>query len=189
LGRGPSAFGSLRDGHPAATPGTVEIFAIIFAVPCGDPAFEGFRLIEAIALAVSPAAAPHARPERTGWNGFFIVEVGRTTRLLGGDAPQAHTLVGKENGRSRQQKLAELKDGIQAPALEKQNASAEQANGCEEDVVIPGQRRLEAAHEIKKCPAHREHNAHDAGPIEAGINHGVSPVGGSAFEALLMDPL
>jgi hypothetical protein len=85
--------------------------------------------------------------------------------------------------------LTELQDRIQAPTLEKQNATTQQANGGEEDVVIPCQRRLKAAHEIEKCPAHREHNAHDAGPIEAGINHGVSPVGGSAFEALLIDPL
>jgi hypothetical protein len=109
--------------------------------------------------------------------------------LLGGDAPQAHTLIGKENRRSSQQKLAKLQDRIQAPALEKQNATAQQANGGKEDVVVPGQRRLKATHEIEKCPAHREHNAHDAGPIEAGINHGVSPVGGSEFEALLIDPL
>jgi hypothetical protein len=34
--------------------------------------------------------------------------------------------------------LAELQDRIQAPTLEKQNATAQQANGCEEDVVIPG---------------------------------------------------
>jgi hypothetical protein len=34
--------------------------------------------------------------------------------------------------------LAKLQDRIQAPTLEKQNASTKQANGGEEDVVIPG---------------------------------------------------
>jgi hypothetical protein len=189
LGSGPTAFGALRDRYPAAPPRAVEVFAVILTIPCWDPAFEGLRLIEAIALPFSPAAAPHAGPEGTCGSGFFVVEIGRSARLFGGDAPQAHTFIGEENGRSSQQKLAELQDRIQAPTLEKQNATTQQANGCEEDVVIPCQRRLKAAHEIEKCPAHREHNAHDAGPIEAGINHGVSPVGGSAFEALLIVPL
>jgi hypothetical protein len=189
LGGRPSAFGALRDRHPAAPPGAVEVFAFILAIPCWDPAFEGLGFIEAIALPFSPAAAPHAWPEGTCWSGFFVVEIGRSARLLGGDAPQAHTFIGEENGRSSQQKLAELQDRIQPPTLEKQNATTEEANGGKEDVVIPCKRRLKAAHEIEKCPAHREHNAHDAGPIEAGINHGVSPVGGSEFEALLIDPL
>jgi hypothetical protein len=189
LGSRPTAFCALRDRHPAAPPGAVEVFAFIIPIPCWDPAFEGFGLIEAIGVAISPGAATHAWPEGTCRSGFFVVEIGRSACLLGGDAPQAHTLVGEENGRSSQQKLAELQDRIQAPTLEKQNATAKQANGGKEDVVIPGQRRLKAAHEVEKCPAHREHNAHDAGPIEAGINHGVSPVGGSEFEAQLIAPL
>jgi hypothetical protein len=138
LGSRSTAFGALRDCHPAAAPGAVEVFAFILAIPGGDSAFEGLRLIEAIALPFSPAPAPHAGPEGTCWSGFFVVEIGRSARLFGGDAPQAHTFIGEENGRSSQQKLAELQDRIQAPTLEKQNATAQEANGGEEDVVIPG---------------------------------------------------
>ena len=138
MGSGPTAFGALRDRYPAAPPRAVEVFAVILTIPCWDPAFEGLRLIEAIALPFSPAAAPHARPEGTCGSGFFVVEIGRSARLFGGDAPQAHTFIGEENGRSSQQKLAELQDRIQAPTLEKQNATAQEANGGEEDVVIPG---------------------------------------------------
>ena len=110
----------------------ISLFAFILAIPCWDPAFEGLGFIEAIALPFSPAAAPHAWPEGTCWSGFFVVEIGRSARLLGGDAPQAHTFIGEENGRSSQQKLAELQDRIQPPTLEKQNASTEQADGGEE---------------------------------------------------------
>jgi hypothetical protein len=184
LGSRPAAFCTLRNGYPTASSGAVEVFGFIVAFPRWDPAFKGLGFIEAIGVPIPPAAATHARPERTCGHRFFVVEIGRSAGLLGGDAPQAHTFVGEENGRTSQQKLAELEDRIQAPTLEKQNATAQQANGGEEDVVIPCQRRLEAAHEVEKCPAHREHDAHDAGPIEAGINHGVSPVGGSEFEAL-----
>jgi hypothetical protein len=95
--------------------------------------------------------------------------------LLGGNSPQAHTFVGEKDRCASEQKLAELQDGIEAPALKKQDAAAEQAHGGEKDVVIAGEGGLEAPHEIKQCTAHRKHYAHDAGPIQAGINHGVSP--------------
>jgi hypothetical protein len=76
LGGRATAFGALRDGYPAAPPWAVEVFAFIVAIPSWDPAFEGLGLIEAIGVAVSPAAAPHAGPERTCWGGFFVVEIG-----------------------------------------------------------------------------------------------------------------
>jgi hypothetical protein len=87
LGSGPTAFGALGDRHPAAAPGAVEVFAFILTIPGWYPAFEGLGLIEAIAFPFSPGAPPHAGPEGTSWNGFFVVEIGRSTRLLGGDAP------------------------------------------------------------------------------------------------------
>jgi hypothetical protein len=137
LGRGSPACSPLRNGDPTGATGAVEIVAFIVVAPRRNAPFEGLRFIEAIVLAFSPAAATHARTKGTGWNGFFVVEVGRAARLLGGDAPQTHTFVGEEDGRSSQEELAELKNRIQAPTLEKQNATAEQANGGEKDVVIP----------------------------------------------------
>jgi hypothetical protein len=95
-------------------------------------------------------------------------------RLLGGHPPQPHALVGEEDGGAGQQELAELEDRIEPPALKKENAAAEQAHGGEEDVVIAGEGRLEAAHEVEQRAADGQHDAHDAGPVQAGVDHGPS---------------
>jgi hypothetical protein len=44
--------------------------------------------------------------------------------LLCRDPAQAHTFVGEEHGGAGQQKLSELKDRIEPPTLEKEDASA-----------------------------------------------------------------
>jgi hypothetical protein len=56
--------------------------------------------------------------------------------LFGRDAPEAHTLVSEEHCRSSQEELPELQDRIKPPALEKQDATAKEANGSKENVVI-----------------------------------------------------
>jgi hypothetical protein len=92
--------------------------------------------------------------------------------LLRGDPTQAHTLVGKEDRGSGQQKLAELENRIEPPTLEKQDATAQQADGGKKHVVITGQRWFEAPHEIEEGTAHGQDDANDAGPVQAGINQG-----------------
>jgi len=64
-----------------------------------------------------------------------------------------------------------LENRVESPALEEENSAAEQADGCKKNVVIAGERRLEAAHEIQHCAANGQHDANDAGPIKTGVNH------------------
>jgi hypothetical protein len=59
--------------------------------------------------------------------------------------------------------------------LEKEDPAAEQAHRRKKHVVVPGQGGLEAPHEIEQSSPNRQHDADDAGPIEAGINHGFDP--------------
>ena len=110
-----------------------------------------------------------------GSGGLVVVEVGGTAGLFGGHPPQADALVGEEDGGAGEQELAELQDRIETPALEEEDAAAEQADGGEEHVVVAGQGRLEAPHEIEESPTDRQHDPDDAGPVEAGIDHGGSP--------------
>jgi ElaB/YqjD/DUF883 family membrane-anchored ribosome-binding protein len=69
-------------------------------------------------------------------------------------------------------KLADLQDRVESPALEKQNAAAEQAHGGEKHVVIAGQSGLETPHEIEESSTHGQHDPNNAGPIQAGVDHG-----------------
>jgi hypothetical protein len=68
--------------------------------------------------------------------------------------------------------LAELKDRIQAPPLEKQDPAAQQTDRRKKHVVITGQRWFEAPHEVEESTAHGQDDADDAGPVQAGINQG-----------------
>jgi hypothetical protein len=139
LGRGPAAGSPLGDGGPAVAPGPVKVVGFFFGVAAGDPPTHPLGLVKAINSLVPPTLPTHAGAiGASGGDGLVVVEVGGTARLLGGDAPEAHTLVGKEHSRTSQQELAELEDRIQAPALEEQDAAAEQADGGKKDVVIPG---------------------------------------------------
>jgi hypothetical protein len=139
LGRGPAAGSPLGDGGPAVAPGAVKVVGFFFGVAAGDPPAHPLGLIKAINSVIPPALPTHAGAiGAAGGNGFVVVEVGGTARLLGGDAPEAHTFVSKEHGRTSQQELAELEDRIQAPALEEQDAAAQQADSSKKDVVIPG---------------------------------------------------
>jgi hypothetical protein len=65
-----------------------------------------------------------------------------------------------------------LQDRIQSPTLEKQNATTQQADGGKKHVVITGQGWFKAPHEIEEGTAHRQDDANDAGPVQAGINQG-----------------
>jgi hypothetical protein len=126
------------------------------------------RLVEAVGVIAPITSATHAGPGGR----LVIVEVGGAPRLFGGHAPQAHALVGEENSGAGQQELPELQDRIETPALEEEDAAAEQADSREKHVVIAGQGWLEAPHEIEEGPANGQHDANDAGPIQAGVDHG-----------------
>ena len=91
--------------------------------------------------------------------------------MLRGDPTQPHAFVGEKDRGASEEKLAELENRVEAPALKKEDAAAEQAHGGEEDVVIPGQGWLEAPHEVEESPTHRQHNADDAGPVQTGVDH------------------
>jgi hypothetical protein len=165
-----AAGGPLGDSGAARGPtGPVKVVWLLLVRAGADAAAQRLGLVEAVAV-ISPAATTHAWTHRF-WPGLLIVEIGGTPGLLGGHPPQPHALIGEENGGTSQQKLAELQDWIETPALEKEDAAAEQADGGKENVVVAGQRRLEAAHEIEQGAADGQHNADDAGPIEAGIDH------------------
>ena len=174
-----AAGGSFRDGGPTAGTGCpVKIFLIwrIAFAAGGDAAPKRLGLIKAICRGLPPGAATHSGPVGAWFRHWFVVvEVGRPASLLRGYPSQAHTFVGEKDRGAGEQKLTKLQDWIEAPTLKKQDAAAEQANRSEKDVVIAGECGLEAPHEIKQCTAHRKHYAHDAGPIQAGINHGFSP--------------
>jgi hypothetical protein len=92
--------------------------------------------------------------------------------LLGGDAPEAHALIGKKHRGAGQEKLAELEDRIEPPALKKQDAAAEKAHGGEENVIVAGQRRFKTPHEVEEGAAYGQHDADNAGPIQAGVDQG-----------------
>jgi hypothetical protein len=125
-------------------------------------------LIEAIGI-VAPVAAT-AHPGFREW--LVVVEIGGAPGLFGGHTAQANALVRKKYGGASQQKLAELQDRVEAPTLEKQDAAAQQANGGEEHVVIAGQGRLKAPHEIEERTTNGQHDPNNAGPIQAGVDHG-----------------
>jgi hypothetical protein len=139
-----------------------------FVVAGGNATPNWLGLIKAIDVVTEVAAAAHAGPG----GGFVVVEVGGATGLLGGHRAQAHALIGKENGGAGKQELTELQDWIQAPALKDQDPAAQQANGRKKNVVIAGQGWFEAPHEIEERPAHGQHDSNDAGPVQAGIDHG-----------------
>jgi hypothetical protein len=71
--------------------------------------------------------------------------------------------------------LAKLKNGVKAPALKKQNSSAEESNGGKKNVVIPCKRRLERAQEIEQRTANSKYNTYNTGPIKTGINQRCAP--------------
>ena len=110
----------------------------------------------------------------TGWS-RLIIEIGRAAGLLSRNTPQPHAFVSEENGGAGEQELSELEDRIEAPALKKENAPAKEADRCEENVVIAGERRFKAAHEVEQGTANGQHDPNDAGPIQTGINHSCVP--------------
>jgi hypothetical protein len=124
-------------------------------------------LIEAVNVVTPVASAAHAGLRYR----LVVFEERGAPGLLGGDPTQANALVGEKHRGASEQKLAELKDRIQAPALEKQDAAAEQAHGGKEHVVIAGQGRLEIPHEIEECTANGQNDPNNAGPIQAGVDH------------------
>jgi hypothetical protein len=95
--------------------------------------------------------------------------------LLRRDAPQANAFVREKHCGARQQKLAELKNRIKAPALKKQDSAAEKSDCGKENVVIPCERRLERAHEIEQRTTDGQHNSDNAGPIKTGIYQRCAP--------------
>ena len=137
-----------------------------------NPAPQRFRFVEAVKVVAPGIAAADAGSDRRT---VVVINKGGAAGLLGGDPPQAHAFVGEENGGAGQQKLAELEDGIKPPALEKEDPATEQAHRRKKHVVVTGQGGLETPHEIEESTSNRQHDADDAGPVEAGINHGFDP--------------
>lgn len=132
-----AAGGPLGDGSAArGATGPVKIVWLFFVRAGADAAAQRLGLVETVAV-IGPAATTHARTHRFG-PGLLIIEVGGTPGLLGSHPAQAHALVGEENGGSSQQKLAELQDWIETPALEEEDAAAEQADGGKKNVVVAG---------------------------------------------------
>ena len=95
--------------------------------------------------------------------------------MLRRDAPQTNAFVREKHCGAGQQKLAELKNRIKAPALREQNSSAEESDFGKKNVVVPCKRRLERAHEVKQRTADGQHNSDNAGPIKTGINQRCAP--------------
>jgi hypothetical protein len=120
-------------------------------------------------IPVPAKLAPTTTAQRLG---LFIVKEAGAARLFRRDAPQPDAFVGKENGGARQKELAELKNRVESPALEKQNSAAEQAYGGKKNVVVPGESWLEVPHEIEESSTNCQHDADDTGPIKAGVDQG-----------------
>jgi hypothetical protein len=139
------------------------------------------RIFKAVVVLIPTAPEP-SRARFSAWRGRFIVEVGRTSRLFRRDTPQPNTFVGEKHCGSGQEELAELKNGIKAPALKKQNPAAEESDCSKENVVIPCKRRLERAHEIEQRTADGQHNPDNAGPIKTGINQRCAPACALVYE-------
>jgi len=164
--------GALRDGGTGrcsarAVEGILIRLAIAVIAGADAPA-QGLGFIEAIRIVAPVTPTPH--PGFRKW--LVVVEVGGTPRLLGGHTTQAHAFVSEKHRGACQKELAELQDWIKPPTLEKQNAAAEQAYGGKEHVVIAGQSRLKAPHEVEEGSANGQHDPNNAGPIQAGVDHG-----------------
>ena len=97
------------------------------------PSPDGLGFIEAV---VAVVVATHASSWSPCWR--LVIEVCGATGLLCRNTSQANALVGKEHCCARQQELSELKDGIESPALEEQDAAAQKTDGSEENVVVAG---------------------------------------------------
>ena len=175
LGRA-AAGGSFRDGGPTAGTGCpVKIFLIwrIAFAAGGDAAPKRLGLIKAICRGLPPGAATHSGPVGAWFRHWFVVvEVGRPASLLRGYPSQAHTFVGEKDRGAGEQKLTKLQDWIEAPTLKKQDAAAEQAHGGKKHVVIARQSWLEIPHEVEECAANGQNDPNNAGPIQAGVDHG-----------------
>jgi len=130
---------------------------------------QGFRFAEPIWTLPGTRTHPTTGPEG---GRLLILKVRGAAGLLGGDAPEAHALIGKKHCGAGQEKLAELEDRIEPPALKKQDAATQKADGGEENIVVTGQRRFKTPHEIEEGAAHGQHNADNAGPIQAGVDQG-----------------
>jgi hypothetical protein len=168
---GSGTLGNGCAGWSAA--GAVEVFIVAFAValvPGADAPPQRLGLVETIGIVAPIAATTHAWPG--GRCRFVVVEIGRAPRLLGGNTAQTNALVSKEDRRSRQQELTKLQDRVEAPALEKEDAAAKQADGRKKHVVIARQSRLETPHEVEEGSANGQHDPNDAGPVQAGVDHG-----------------
>lgn len=183
------ALGVLVASTPAATcgffwyggsTGAAWAIKIVFGtvlcagIASAEATLDCLRFVKAVVILI-PTAAEASGARLSPWRCWFIVEVGGASCLLRRDAPQTNAFVREKHCGAGQQKLAELKNRIKAPALKKQNSSAEKSDCGKENVVIPCKRRLERAHEIKQRTADGQHNSDNAGPIKTGINQRCAP--------------
>jgi hypothetical protein len=161
----------LRNGSTAGVaPWPIKILPwriVKVLTPTGKTAANRLWFVKPVVVVIQAASRPAVG--NASW-GRFIFEVGRAPGLFGGDTPKSDAFISEEHGGTRQQELTELQDRIKTPTLKKENAAAEKADRCKENVVIPCQSRLERAHEVEQGPTHGKHNAHNAGPIQAGVN-------------------
>tara|TARA_B100000405_G_scaffold165624_1_gene115756 strand:- start:194 stop:796 length:603 start_codon:yes stop_codon:yes gene_type:complete len=153
--RGATAGGFFRNGGTAGAPWTVELLfgsIVRVVVTTGETTPHRLRFIKTVVAAIIPTAAKSAGAIAAGRSGF-VIEIGGAPCLLGGDAAKPNAFVGEEHGCSCQQELPELKNRVETPALEEEDAAAKQPDGCEEHVVVPGQSRFERPHEIEQSSA------------------------------------
>ena len=143
-------------------------------IASAEAALDRLWFVKAVVVLL-PTAAEASGARFSPWRCRFIVEIGGASCLLRRDAPQANAFVREKHCGAGQQKLAELKNRIKAPALKEQNSSAEKSDCGKKNVVIPCKRRLERAHEVKQRTADGQHNSDNAGPIKTGINQRCAP--------------
>jgi hypothetical protein len=143
-------------------------------IASAETALDRLRFVKAVVVLI-PSAAKASGARLSHWRSRFIIEIGGASSLLRRDASQANAFVRKKHCRACQQELPELKNRIKAPALKKEDSSAEKSDCGKENVVIPCQRRLEGAHEIEKRTADGQHNSDNAGPIKTGIYQRCAP--------------
>ena len=150
-------------------------------IASAETALDRLRFVKAVVVLI-PSAPEASGTRLPPWCCRFIVEIGGASCLLRRDTPQANAFVREKYCGAGQQKLAELKNRIKAPALKKEDSSAKKSDCGKENVVIPCKRRLERAHEIEQRTADGQHNSDNAGPIKTGINQRCAPACALVYE-------
>jgi hypothetical protein len=113
-----------RGSAGASWPIKIVFWTVVHAgISSPEATLDRLRVFKAV-VPLLPAALKAAGAGFTAHRGRFVIEIGRAAGLFRGNAPQPDTFVGEKNCGAGQQELTELKNGVQAPSLKKQNPSA-----------------------------------------------------------------